>query len=76
VEEINTKELSWELIVRNAWTHTKEVYWGTYMIDCMFWPPLQLINFTFVPVRFQFLFVNTFSLVWNTFLSLMAHKPH
>jgi hypothetical protein len=74
VEEIKDKQLSWELIVFNAWQHTKEVYLKTYMVDCLFWPPLQLINFTFVPVRFQFLFVNTVSLFWNTFLSLMANN--
>lgn len=76
VEELTTKELSWKMIAFNVWEHTKSVYWRTYMVDCMFWPPLQLINFTFVPVRFQFLFVNTVSLFWNTFLSLMANnKP-
>jgi len=74
VEEIKDKELSWDLIFFNAWNHTKSVYLRTYAFDCMFWPPLQLINFTFVPVRLQFLFVNTVSLFWNTFLSLMANK--
>lgn len=76
VEAIKDKELSGEQIVMGAWQHTKEVFWKTYMVDCAFWPPLQLINFTFVPVRFQFLFVNTVSLFWNTFLSLMANKGH
>jgi len=76
VEEIKDKELNWEQIILNTWQHTKEVYMKTYMVDCMFWPPLQLVNFTFVPVRFQFLFVNTVSLFWNTFLSLMANKEH
>ena len=76
VEEIKERQLAWDLIVSNTWQHTKEVYPNTYIMDCLFWPPLQLINFTFVPVRLQFLFVNTVSLVWNTFLSLMANKKH
>mmetsp|Transcript_2822 Transcript_2822/g.4696 ORF Transcript_2822/g.4696 Transcript_2822/m.4696 type:complete len:327 (-) Transcript_2822:96-1076(-) len=76
VETIKEKNLNWEQIILSTWNHTKEVYAGTYFVDCLFWPPLQLINFTFVPVRLQFLFVNTVSLFWNTFLSLMANKEH
>jgi hypothetical protein len=64
----------WDRIWQRTWTHTKEVYWTTYFTDCLVWPPLQLINFTFVPLRFQFLFVNVANLAWNTFLSLMANK--
>lgn len=70
------KGLTWEDISRKSWQHTKNVYVETYLTDCVVWPPLQLINFTFVPVRFQFLFVNFANLAWNTFLSLMANKKH
>lgn len=76
VDQVKEKQLSAQQIVLNTWQHTKDVYLKTYMVDCMFWPPLQLINFTYVPLRFQFLFVNTVSLFWNTFLSLMANKDH
>ena len=44
--------------------------------DCLVWPPLQLINFTFVPLRLQVLYVNIANLGWNTFLSVMANKAH
>lgn len=44
----------------------------TYVADCVVWPPLQLINFTFVPLRLQVLYINACNLAWNTFLSMMA----
>lgn len=65
---------SWQEIWDRTWSHTRDVYVQTYLTDCIVWPPLQLINFTFVPLRFQFLFVNVANLAWNTFLSLMANK--
>lgn len=65
---------SWAAIWDRTWTHTKAVYWQTLLADYMFWPPLQLINFSFVPVRYQFLYVNVATLGWNAFLSLMANK--
>jgi hypothetical protein len=69
-------EQSWRALWWESWSHCKEVYWNTYITDCLVWPPLQLINFTFVPVKFQFLYVNVANLAWNTFLSLMANKKH
>lgn len=74
--EIRAKSLTWKDIWTKAWLHTKEVYVDTYLYDCIVWPPLQLINFTFIPLRFQFLFVNIGNIGWNTFLSLMANKKH
>lgn len=67
---------TWPEVWDKTWTHTKDVFWKTYMTDCLVWPPLQLINFTFVPLKFQFLFVNMANLAWNTFLSWMANSGH
>lgn len=75
-QELSEEKLSWRNIWMSTWQHTKDVYVQTYITDCLVWPPLQLINFTFVPVRFQFLFVNVANLAWNTFLSLMANSSH
>lgn len=76
VQMLQARGLSWSEIWQKTWAHTKEVYLDTYLADCAVWPPLQLINFTFIPLRFQFLFVNVANLAWNTFLSLMANKKH
>jgi len=70
------RQLSWGDIWQRAWAHTKDVYLETYIIDCVVWPPLQLINFTFIPLRYQVLYVNACNLAWNTYLSLMSGKGH
>jgi hypothetical protein len=74
--ELRERQLTWADIWANTWDHTKQVYLETYLADCIVWPPLQLINFTFIPLRFQFLFVNVANIGWNTFLSFMANKKH
>eukprot|EP01039_Chlorochromonas_danica_P003101 gene3101-3395_t len=76
IQALRVNGLSWSEIWQRTWAHTKAVYWTTYLTDCAVWPPLQLVNFTFVPLRFQFLYVNVANLAWNTFLSLMANKNH
>ena len=68
--------LPYLLSVHKAWEHTKKVYIPTYIADWVVWPPLQLVNFTFVPVRYQVLYVNVCNLLWNTFLSFMANGGH
>ena len=69
-----TTLITWEDVYNKTWSHTQDVYIETYLTDCIVWPPIQLINFTFIPLRFQFLYVNFANLGWNTFLSLMANK--
>jgi len=64
------------MVVVAAWRHTKKVYWPTYLADWLVWPPLQLINFSLVPLRYQVLYVNACNLLWNTFLSFMANGGH
>ena len=68
--------LDWRKIWDQTWSHMKEVYWQTFLADCVVWPPLQFFNFTFVPLRYQVLYVNVANLGWNTFLSVMANKKH
>lgn len=65
---------NWIKIWQRTLEGTKDVYLPTYIVDCFFWPPVQLINFTFVPLPYQFLFVNIANLVWNTFLSFMSTR--
>lgn len=60
----------------HAWEHTKEVFVPTYVADCAIWPFLQYVNFKFVPLHYQALYVNVCNLGWNTFLSFMANSHH
>lgn len=71
-----TKTLSWGAIWRETWRHMQEVYVTTYLADCAVWPVLQYVNFSYVPVQYQTLFVNIANLGWNTFLSLQANAHH
>jgi len=70
------KEKTFTDMVKDAWQHTKDIYVPTYVADWVVWPPLQLVNFTFVPLRYQVLYVNMCNLLWNTFLSFMANGGH
>jgi hypothetical protein len=57
-EDTSAGGITWEGIWARTWAHTKDVYLETFIADCIVWPPLQLINFTFVPLKYQVLYVN------------------
>ena len=65
---------SWADIWHETWAHTRTVYLETYIADCLVWPALQWLNFSYVPLRYQVLYVNGCNLLWNSFLSLVRHK--
>eukprot|EP01095_Lingulamoeba_sp_RSL-Kostka_P015936 TRINITY_DN752_c0_g1_i1.p1 TRINITY_DN752_c0_g1~~TRINITY_DN752_c0_g1_i1.p1 ORF type:complete len:193 (-),score=24.83 TRINITY_DN752_c0_g1_i1:183-761(-) len=52
----------------------KNEYFPTYFMDCKVWIPIQILNFAFVPVKFQALFVNAVCVGWNAFLSYVSHR--
>lgn len=47
----------------------KDVLWETQKAQWVFWIPIQLINFRFVPVRHQLNIVLLTSIVWTALLS-------
>lgn len=47
----------------------KEKFFDTYKIDCCFWPPSQLINFLFVPMRYRVIYINLMTMFYDIFLS-------
>lgn len=75
-EKSKKTTLSWKGIWDDSWHHCKEVFWPSYAMDCLVWPLIQLVNFSYVPLRLQVLFVNVCNLGWYTFLSFMANKSH
>ena len=52
----------------------KDKFPQVYLCDWLFWPPVQMINFTTVPIMFRVLYVNVMNLVWSTILSYFQHQ--
>ncbi|KAK9889836.1 hypothetical protein WA026_007202 [Henosepilachna vigintioctopunctata] len=52
----------------------KKKFIGVYLMDWCLWPPTQFINFYFVPVRYQVLYINLVTVLYDVFLSYMKHK--
>lgn len=40
----------------------------------MMWPLVHIVTFRYVPIPHQILFVNSVSVVWNTFLSYYTNR--
>ena len=59
-----------------AWRGLQDKFLKVYLCDCLLWPPVQMLNFTLVPLRFRVLFVNVMNLAWNTILSYFQHQYH
>ncbi|XP_017085769.1 mpv17-like protein [Drosophila eugracilis] len=56
-----------------------EYYPSLLARNYMLWPAAQLINFRFVPLSHQVLYVQCVALIWNSYLSLVLNKtvdPH
>ena len=47
----------------------KDVLWETQKAQWVFWIPVQLVNFQYVPVRHQLNVVLVTSIVWTALLS-------
>lgn len=60
-----------------AIAHTiQNSFWKIYLLDCIVWPPLQVINFTFIKKEYQPIYVNVLNIAWNTVLSLFLGGAH
>jgi hypothetical protein len=46
-----------------------ESFWPTMKLNYQLWPAAQAVNFAFVPVAWQVIYVASVSLVWNVILS-------
>jgi len=47
---------------------------NTIKVGFQFWPFVQLVNFTLVPIPYQQLVVNATSFFWTSYLSYVQHK--
>ncbi|KAG5895518.1 hypothetical protein JTB14_009228 [Gonioctena quinquepunctata] len=51
----------------------KEKFKSVYLVDWMIWPPTQFINFYYIPVIYQVIYINAITMLYNVFLSYIKH---
>ncbi|KAH8420010.1 hypothetical protein KR009_004795, partial [Drosophila setifemur] len=51
-----------------------EDYFHLLSRSYMLWPAAQFINFTYVPLSYQVLYVQCIAVIWNCYLSVMLNK--
>lgn len=51
-----------------------EKYLPILSTNYMVWPWIQMVNFTWVPLNYRTMVVNTVAIAWNTYLSYMSHS--
>ncbi|XP_049866565.1 mpv17-like protein 2 [Pectinophora gossypiella] len=44
-----------------------------YLGDWIFWPPVQCINFYFLPSKYRVFYINIATMIFDVYLSLMKH---
>ncbi|KAL3269377.1 hypothetical protein HHI36_008447 [Cryptolaemus montrouzieri] len=62
--------------VNNMKNEIKNKFLDVYLVDWCIWPPSQFINFYYVPVRYQVLYINFLTFLYDAFLSYVKHKDH
>lgn len=48
----------------------------TYLVDIAVWLPIQTVNFRWIPVVYQAIFVQSCNIGWNAYLSFVQHRDH
>ncbi|XP_071444955.1 mpv17-like protein 2 isoform X2 [Hetaerina americana] len=59
--------------IRAAIDEFKRKFISLYLFDWCFWPPVQFINFVWIPTTYRVIYVNAATVVWDVFLSYIKH---
>uniref|UniRef100_A0A914H0K2 Mitochondrial inner membrane protein Mpv17 n=1 Tax=Globodera rostochiensis TaxID=31243 RepID=A0A914H0K2_GLORO len=59
---------------QSAVQRTKRIYFDVLVNNYKFWPFVQMINLTVIPLQFRVVFVQFFSIFWNIFLSFKTNN--
>lgn len=54
---------------KQAQQKIQQDFWSTYCAEVLFWPPVQAINFKFVPVHYHLMVVNCLMILDSSFMS-------
>jgi len=57
-------------------TKLKKDFMSSYLTELVIWPPIQLFNFRYVPVKHQLMVVNIASVLDSGFLSWVGHQEN
>ncbi|KAH8339703.1 hypothetical protein KR074_009539, partial [Drosophila pseudoananassae] len=52
----------------------RDTYFTILSRNYMLWPMAQFVNFSFVPLQYQVMYVQCIALIWNSYLSMMLNK--
>jgi hypothetical protein len=62
--------------VQQSWQELRSKFLTVYLVDWLFWPAAQTINFFFLPPHLRVIYIGASALVYNSFLSFMKHEPN
>ncbi|KAL7576501.1 hypothetical protein ACA910_018001 [Epithemia clementina (nom. ined.)] len=65
---------SGQFTLRNWWQKIQRDLPGAWLAGVGFWPLVDVVSFSFVPVAYIPLFVNLWSLVWTIYLSMVSNR--
>ena len=60
--------------IKKAFNDIRQKFWTIMFINWQLWIPASFINFSFMPIKFQVLFANFVSLIYNTALSFVHNS--
>jgi protein Mpv17 len=60
--------------VKNAISKTSNIVGPVLLTNYKFWPFIQLVNLTVVPIQFRVVLVQFCSIFWNMYISYMQHN--
>ena len=58
--------------VGNIWKNMRQIYFRTLIRNYCFWFPVQYLQFIYIPLEWQVLYVSLLGFVWNWVLSMKA----
>lgn len=62
------------LSVEENWSKIQQDYTDALMTNYCIWPPVQIANFYFVPLKHRLAVVQCVAIIWNCYLSWKANR--
>lgn len=59
--------------IEDIHNEVKLKFMDTWKVDWCFWPPVQFVNFLFVPIRYRVLYINLMTMIYDIYLSYIKY---